>query len=248
MADVDPDTYHKSNVITSISGRPPTSHFHVVAELEGILSTLELNFFLTKYFEMKDRDGRSVSVYALNYGLCSRYSIEFGRPGGRREFRLYYVERIFDYTPIIADYLHRNQEIRCSNCDAVYGIGQLESLKLYDMLCPKCKQGSCSVTNLSKKYEKVLENINEELLLPATELGILETLFVERRDLAAAEIAGELDCSYQLVGKRGKIMEERGLVDRKMEQQRRKFSITKQAVDTYFSENESRRLELSDEP
>lgn len=241
-------SYRKSNVLASVKGRPPTSHFHVVAELDGILSTLELNFFLTKYFEMKDRDGRSVSVYALNYGLCSRYSIEFGRPEGHREFRLYFVERIFDYTPIITDYLKRNQEIKCSNCDAIYGIDQLESLKLYDMLCPRCKKGTCSVTNLSKKYEKVLENINEELLLPATELGILETLFIENRDLAAAEIAGELDCSYQLVGKRGKIMEERGLVDRKMEQQRRKFKITRQAVETYFAANESRRLDLPDEP
>jgi DNA-binding MarR family transcriptional regulator len=196
---------------------------------------------------MKDRDGRPVSVYALNYGLCNRYSIEFGRPEGQREFRLYFVERIFDYSPIIADYLNRNQEIKCSNCGAVHGIDRLESLKLFDMLCPNCKSGTCSVTNLSKKYEQVLQNINDELLLPPTELGILEALYSENRNLAAAEIAGELDCSYQLVGKRGKIMEERGLVNRMMEEKRRKFQITKEAVRTYFDANESRRLNLPDE-
>ncbi|WP_295138304.1 winged helix-turn-helix domain-containing protein [uncultured Reyranella sp.] len=238
---------HSSKVFALIEGRPPTSHFHVVSGLEGILSTLELNFFLTKYFEMKDRDGRQVSVYALNYGLCNRYSIEFGRPEGQREFRLYFVERIFDYGPIIADYLKRNQEIKCSTCDAVHGIDRLESLRLFDMLCPSCKKGTCSVTNLSKKYEQVLQNINDELLLPPTELGILEALYSEKRNLAAAEIAGELDCSYQLVGKRGKIMEERGLVNRMMEEKRRKFQITDEAVRTYFDANESRRLNLPDD-
>ena len=107
-----------------IRGRPPTSHFHVVSEFDALLSTLELNFFVTKYFEMKDRDGRKVSVFALNFGLCEKHSIEFGRPVGEREFRLYFVERIFDdsgITPFI--FLQANQEIKCASCGAVYGIG-----------------------------------------------------------------------------------------------------------------------------
>jgi DNA-binding MarR family transcriptional regulator len=89
-----------------------------------------------------------------------------------------------------------------------------------------------------------LQGINTELLLPATELGILETLFNENRELAAAEIAADLDCSYQLVGKRGKIMEEKGLVDRLMERNRRKFRITDIARGEYFRDNESRSLDL----
>ena len=76
-----------------ISGRPPTSHFHVLAEYDPVLSSLELNFFLTKYYEMKDRDGREVSVYALNYGLCQQQAISFGRPREKREQRLYFVEK-----------------------------------------------------------------------------------------------------------------------------------------------------------
>jgi hypothetical protein len=43
---------HKSAVFDKISGRPPTSHFHVPIELEQLLSSLELNFFLTKYFDL----------------------------------------------------------------------------------------------------------------------------------------------------------------------------------------------------
>ena len=199
--------YKASTVTADIRGRTPSSHFHTMSELDSLLSTLELNFFLTKFYEMKDRDGRKVSIYALNYGLCGKYSIAFGRPGGKREYRLYYVERIFDYTPILKKYLQSNQEIRCVSCGAIHGLDKLESIKLFDMMCPSCKTGKCQVTNLSRKYASMLRQIDPEMLLPSTELGILETLYVANRALAASEIAEELDCSYQLVGRRGKIME-----------------------------------------
>jgi hypothetical protein len=88
--------HRDSQVMQDIAGRPPTSHFHVVREFEPIFTSLELNFFVSKYFEMSDRGGRKVVVYALNYGLCQKYTIEFGRPTGQREFRLYFIERIFD--------------------------------------------------------------------------------------------------------------------------------------------------------
>ena len=94
----------------------------------------------------------TLTVYCLNFGLCSRYSIGFGRPEGRREFRLYFVERIFDYSPIIRRFLNENQEIRCSKCDATFGVEQLNSLQLYSMSCPECREGVCEVINLSKKH------------------------------------------------------------------------------------------------
>jgi DNA-binding MarR family transcriptional regulator len=231
----------------NIPGRPPTSHFHVLGEFDSLLSTLELNFFLTKYFEMKDRDGRKVSVFALNFGLCEKHSIEFGRPEGRREYRLYFVERIFDDTSIIKQFLEQNQEIKCENCGAIFGLDKLDGLKLYGMSCPTCREGNCVVINLSRRYEKILESVQTELLLPATELGILETLHNEDRDLAAAEIAADLDCSYQLVGKRGKILAEKGLVNRLMQRNRRRFRITEIARGEYFRDNESRTLSLPDD-
>lgn len=239
--------YKGSAVTKEISGRTPSSHFHIVSEFESILSTLELNFFISKYYEMKDRDGRKVSVFALNYGLCYRYSIAFGRPTALREHRLYFVERIFDYSPILRKYLQKNQEIKCDACGEVQSLDKLESLKLFDMLCPACKKGTCSVSNLSRKYEAIIKDINSELLLPNTELGILETLYPEASGLAAADIAGELDCSYQLVGKRGKIMAERGLVEReKNAKNRRIFFITQKAKEEYFDQNSDRKLSVPD--
>jgi hypothetical protein len=216
--------------------------------MDGLLATLELNFFLTKYYEMKDRDGRKVSIYALNHGLCAKYTISFGRPTGKREFRLYYVERIFDYTPLIKKYIERNQEIRCTGCQAVHGLDKLESIRLFDMMCPACKNAKCEVVNLSRKYEAVLRDIDDEMLLPATELGILNVLYTENKDLFASDIAEELDCSFQLVGRRGKILAERGLVDRaKNNRNRRVFSITDDAVESYFGDNVERKLDLSDD-
>jgi DNA-binding MarR family transcriptional regulator len=114
------------------------------------------------------------------------------------------------------------------------------------MMCPSCKEGKCAVINLSRKYEAVLREIDEEMLLPPTELGILSVLYTENRDLFASDIAEELDCSFQLVGKRGKIMAERGLVDRtKNNRNRRVFSITKRASDDYFENNGERHLDLA---
>jgi DNA-binding MarR family transcriptional regulator len=224
-----------SAVMRDLDRRPPTSHFHVVTELEGLLMTLELNFFVTKYYAMTDRDGRKVTIFALNYGLCQKQSIEFGRPEGRREHRLYYVERVFDYTPILQEYIRTNQEIVCSNCQARFENEQLAALQMFGMLCPECKKGQCEVTNLSRKYESALRAVNEDALLPRVELGILHTLGTEREPLFAADVAGELDCSYQLVGKRAKFLADRGLVDRgNTKQNRRLLSVTERAREIYF--------------
>src|SRR6185312_7996160 len=116
--------------------------------------------------------------------------------------RLYFVERIFDNTPLLRKFMQQNQEIKCANCGTTYDLDTLDALKMIDMLCPKCKKGTCVVTNLSKKYESLLKQVAPELLLPPTELGILETLETEQRPMYAGEIAAELDKSYQLVGRR----------------------------------------------
>lgn len=226
---------HRSALMEKISGQPPTSHFHVPVPFDPILLTLELNFFLTKYFEMSDRDGRKVSVYALNYGLCEKYSIEFGRPEGQREFRLYFVERTFDLTGIVQGYLERNQEIVCDCCSERFGVNLLESLRLYSMRCPSCKTGTCRVINLSRKYEDLLRSVDKEALLPQTELGILHALHTAGKEMFAADIASELDCSYQLVGRRGRYLHDRGLVNRsENEVGRRTFEISQTAEKTYF--------------
>jgi len=53
------------------------------------------------------------------------------------------------------------------------------------------------VTNLSRKYQTLLEAVAPELLLATTELGILQTLETEKRAMYAGDIASELDKSYR---------------------------------------------------
>lgn len=238
--------YRDSKVMKEIPGRPPTSHFHIKSEYDTVLSTLELNFFITKYYEMKDRDGKEVDVFALNYGLCQQEAIAFGRPQEKREHRLYFIERIFDYTPIITSYIKVNQEIVCDECHHRHGHEMLSAIQQFGMLCPKCKSGTCRIVNLSKKYEELINSVSEEHLLPRTELGIIKTLHDERKQMFAKEIASELDCSYQLIGKRGRNLSERGLIKRgENTRGRRTFNISETATSIYFEESLEDKMDFT---
>jgi len=196
---------------------------------------------------MSDRDGRKVTVYALNYGLCQKYTISFGRPSGQREFRLYFVERVFDYSPLLQKYMVSNQEIRCRECGYKYSFDDFEAIKWNKMRCRECGKGICEVINLPKKYEEELREVDKSLLLPETELGILQTLHLENNEMYAAQIASELDCSYQLVGKRGRFLHDRGLVSRsKNDTGRRTFRATELAEKSYFAKDRKDSLDVSE--
>jgi DNA-binding MarR family transcriptional regulator len=144
--------------------------------------------------------------------------------------------------------MQQNQEIRCTVCDTTYDLEKLGALKMFDMQCPTCKEGICRVNNLSRKYEGILNAVAPDLLLPPTELGILQTLQTEKRGMYAGEIAAELDKSYQLVGKRGKTLAERGLVSRDLNDAgRRVLDLTSLAKSSYFAEGVKDTLEVPPE-
>jgi predicted transcriptional regulator len=175
-------------------------------------------------------------------------SATFGRPTEKREQRAYFIERVFDYTPLLTQFVQQNQEIRCTTCDVTYDLDKLEALKMFGMRCPTCKDGVCRVSNLSRKYEGLLNAVEPELLLPSTELGILQTLQTKKRAMYAGEIAAEMDKSYQLVGKRGKTLADRGLVSRELNDQgRRVFEITSLAQSSYFAEDSQDALDVTPE-
>lgn len=226
---------HDSDVFRKIKGTPPTSHFHVPVSMEAVFQTLELNFFLTKYFEMSDRSGKKVSIFCLNYGLCERYSIKFGRPTGEREFRLYFIERVFDDSSIVLSFINKNQDIACEECGQRYSFEQLDSIKLYGMMCPSCKVGSVKVSNLSLKYAEQVRDVSPEILLERIDLNMLAALSTEDTPMKPKDIALELDCSHQLVGRRAKGLEERDLLKRDFDGAQRIYEITDVAKAAYFS-------------
>ena len=90
------------------------SHFYINVSLERFLKTLELNFFITKYLEQSDRDGKKSSIYAINFGLAHRENISWGKPEGA-EFRKYFINRQFDFNSLITSFLNDSVTIHCSN-------------------------------------------------------------------------------------------------------------------------------------
>ena len=223
-------------------GVAPTGHFHANQTFDSVLSTLELNFFLTKRQERLDKDRQKVSIYCFNFGLCQKFGLLFSRP---EEHDGYFVERFFDYSPIIHEYIQQNQELICDSCHQAHDLSALESIKMFNWMCPKCRKGKCTLVNSSKKYKPEIDKINEESLLPKTEMGILGALYTEKRPLFAMEVAGELDCSYQLIGKRAVNLHQKGLIQKeKNKRNRTEYKISTLGKNNYFPDGDQERLSI----
>ncbi len=77
------------------------SHFHCDHAIEAKLNALCNVQAINYWGEGKDRDGRHIDLYALDFGLCQRESIPFGKPDGIG-IKEYARQRIFDFTEIVA--------------------------------------------------------------------------------------------------------------------------------------------------
>jgi hypothetical protein len=205
-----------------------SSHFCVATTLEKSLETLELNFFLTRYQTTVTTGGKEVSVFALNYGLCRKHHIMFGRGSGNPP---YYLTPRFDYSRLIRSHIGSSQEIRCSTCGHVFSYEQLEALRLFDMACPKCKEGICEVRSVTGAYASELAGVDTEERLPEMQLKILSVLHWSNDGLRPGEIGAEMDTSYQRVTVLGRQLEQLGLVEYETKQP---LKITRRARDTYF--------------
>ncbi|MCG8316501.1 MAG: winged helix DNA-binding protein [Pseudomonadales bacterium] len=219
----------------ALGGNPQTSHFIVSPDLEEIFSSLESNFFLSRYKATRDKAGNDVIVYALFLGLCESERMNWGYPEGR-EFRNYFVQRCFEYTRAIHQYLSQNQTIKCGQCGFCHPMEKRESIELFKWRCPECMEGTCSIVNLSDDFKEEVEKLNKEIMLDPVELDIVTTLNEEQRRMRAGEISALIDTTHQMVGKRTSKLQEMGLIDkeRDAEDGKMRSELTDRCEKTYF--------------
>ena len=218
---------------------PFASHFYFNPLHEQFIRTLELNFFISKYNEMSSKDGGKQSVYCLNYGLCKKNSLKWGYPKGT-EYRKYLVSRPFDFDSLIEMFLKKSKSLSCINpaCHRSFPFEELEFLKFTKMRCPDC-QSPVKEISTADSLRSELERIDNAKLLPEIEIGIMHEMHKTEKPMKAKEIAEELDCSYQLIGKRAKKLDETlGLVARQGESAQRVYSLTNKAKQDYFPDND----------
>lgn len=213
---------------------PPVSHFYISRDMESLLDSLEFNFLVTKYHEMRDKDGKDISVYALFYGLCEAENILWGYPKGKRDDRSYFVQRCFSYNHVLHELLAQKQTIRCQNCGNSYSMSQKQSFELFKWHCPECQIGICSVVNLAEEYIHEIESLNKDLMLEPVELEILQVLYNENRPMRAAEISAMIDRSYQLVGRRTSKLRDQGYIDKPQRKSTILNKITDRAKKLFF--------------
>lgn len=227
-----------STVYQSEKKNPFTSHFNFSPNLEQFVNTLELNFFVSKYSEMSDRDGKKVSVYCLNYGLTLLENMRWGKPSGN-DYRKYFIARPFNFDGIFEEFLRKSKHILCINstCNKSYPYEELSFLEFNKMRCIEC-QSEVQVKAISEDIKIELEKIDKTKLLPSIELGVLHELNGSDEKMYARDLSEELDISSYLIAKRAKKLDEnKGLVNRDRSEQLIKYSISEKAKKDYFNNN-----------
>ena len=219
------------NVISS-------SHFVVADELTDVMSSLEANFIVSRYKKIRNKESKTVFVYALFYGLCVSERIDWGYPEGRK-YRAYFQQRCFDYSARIHQFLSSKRSFVCTECGHVMPDDKdtVAKLEYYNFLCNRCMKGTMKKQSVvSKQLSACLSDCaNEDITLERIELDILSALYQSGQQIAAAELAGLLDTNQQLIGKRTKKLRELGLVQQSKYGGKTMNSLTASAIELYFS-------------
>lgn len=221
---------------STLGSNPPTSHFTVSPNLEDMLSSLESNFFVSRYKKMRAKDNKEVIAYALFLGLCESERMSWGYPEGR-PFRHYFQQRCFEYTRAIRQFLSSNQTIRCDTCGTCHSMDNREKFEFFKWRCPDCREGTCAVANLSDDFREEVARLDKDIMLEPIELEILSTLNEEQREMRAGEISALIDTTHQMVGRRTSKLKDMGLVDKEPDiEGRMRSRLTSRGESTYFSD------------
>lgn len=195
---------------------PYTSHFHFNPKLEKYLETLELNFFISKYNSLSNKDGDTVSVYSINYGMSKYFKLLWGKPTDTPNPRKYFIERPFNFNDVITLFFEKTKSIHCSNneCNRIFNEDEKNALKMYDYKCPSCGNKVIEESVSMEVIEEV-SKIKEDDCLPLPEIKILNKLKNSGKEIFMIDLSQELDYSRQLLQWRcRKLHLDHGYVDR----------------------------------
>lgn len=217
-----------------VSVTPYASHFHIIPDLEKFITTLELNYFISKYTEMSDKDGKLVSIYCINYGLAVKNNLLWGKPKGAK-YRKYFNQRPFNFTPTIKEFLASAKTIHCSSieCNQIFTQDQIPLLEFTNYTCNKC-HSHVVTESISDEIQLELKQIESKDMLAPEEISIVMELLSQNRPLIAREIAEELDISSKSIGQRNKMLDlKKGLVKRNKNSNPYSYELTDLAKETY---------------
>ncbi|QCU90036.1 hypothetical protein [Thiomicrorhabdus sediminis] len=179
----------------------PSNYLYVHEDLEEILKTLEFNFFITKFSQQKNKDTETVSVFSLNYGLCIDNNLIFDEKSDRK-FR---IERVFDFNPVVVNWMKSSKELVCSACGQTYDLSKKEIFIDHKIPCTTC-QGNVELRSIIDIDLK--RSIESKIQIPMKEYEILNVLKY-KNSLTASELGDELDRAYQSInhsiGRKSKI-------------------------------------------
>ena len=191
---------YTAKIFDSTRRNPFCSHFYVPTEYEDILSSLELNFFISKYNEMISKRKSKVSIYALNYGLCMLDNIRWGKPDGN-EHRTYFIESPFNYENTIKEYFQESKKITCTNCDRNYDLDDLKMFEKYGYHCMACGgRDSIHIDQLSDAFDELMQVVEHKELIDPIHYKFLCELYYLKGKSTPKELGKEMDLTYQKVG------------------------------------------------
>ncbi|MCK5708357.1 MAG: TIR domain-containing protein [Candidatus Aureabacteria bacterium] len=193
---------------------PPASHFYVNKTYELVFELLELNLFVNKYREAKNKSSNQVTIFSLNHGLCAKFGIPFGRPLGK-EYRDYQIETVFDMSNIVKEHLMSSVKYKCDICNSEINEEAYKVISQFGYTCLKCKKGE--VTRIVESPLSVLIK-NRCTTLELLDEPSVELLFsLKEKDITEKpvyKIAEETNYSYQLLGFKNKYLISKGLTSK----------------------------------
>ncbi|HCC08021.1 MAG TPA: hypothetical protein DEP72_07705 [Clostridiales bacterium] len=232
----------KSNAkLFKVEGQP-TSHFVIINELCDLLDNLELNGYISTYNKVNDKNNIPSTLFSIDYGLCRKCNLNYGRPKDS-EFRKYYNDSRFNFNNLVRNHFNETQVLKCEK-EHEFPFEMLEQFKKFSgMNCPTClAEQRLSKINVVVSNKELIEKIRElekktTVLSDVNEYNLLDylkSIYPESR--SSTEIAAQIDCSWQFVNKRADRLIEKALMEIDQENSKRKryYKITRKAKELIF--------------